>query len=1213
MSSSAEKRAPVQADKLLASLPTAFVYSVDEKITYANEGVKRLLGYEPEALVGRSIFDFIHELDERGLQERYWARHAGEPVPSRYELALLGAQGPVQVEIEVQSLGERAQIMLLRDVGDRMRDSQLVVDLSRISVELRRARTVREVFAAAGEGVARLGLQFAVLRIHDEVVQVEHVQTNPKLIELATKFLGSGARLRLPMNSLSRLPLVLQKRSSIYFDDIGFDVRRFVERAGLLSPEQVDTLMAEWPSGKGVLSPLFVEERPWGALCFFSDSLNSGDAAALSLFAAQVGSAVEVAQAMTRLERLNRNLTAVHAVSRVGGDLELERVVPELLRVAAQATDSHAAVLYLRDPHSSDLVAGGTWNWPGGALQEPFRRVEGGSFLLRDQRAGDPLTYRADALQEPFRPVLLDLGIRDVAFVPLRLEDSLIGMLKLARTSDRPYGPQALRAADVLASQISIKIENARLYSEARRHVRLLTGLFNVSRIGAEASEVGPLISRLLEQVVEVLDVDVATIHLLREGRLQLAGQCSQPGRSVLLDSEEIEDLAIDEQSLCGRAARERRTFTAGFFRQPELFSPVTRRIGVRHAVAVPLVGSDRLIGTFWVARLDEKPFDPQEVQILESCAANASVAIENARLVETERRRVSDLSLINELGDAYSKHLAMPDVLETGAGTLPRIADASRAFLLLFDPSRQILRLAASSQPLPEGTEIVLTRGRPSAAFAAVDSLKPVRIDDVETDPRIEPELGRRFGHKTVVAVPLVSAGEAIGAMVLGDTRPGRQFSQAEVDRAVAVGNQLAAAISNARLFEAERKRVQDLRLLLDVGRVITGSLDLDEILEGSVASFAGIADASHAFIWLLDPVNRVLRGAATSMVSHREDFRSTRMALEEPSAAAEAVRSRSVVRVCDAANSSTVNQVLRARYGQKSLLAVPLLLRDEPIGSIAIGDAERVRDWSEAEIERVTVMAGQVAVAVANARLFDDLRKSYDTLARTQQELVKRERLAALGELAAVVAHEVRNPLGVIFNSIGPIRKALQPGSNGGMLLDIVSEEADRLNRIVGDLLDFARPTDPSFLLESLEALVLGACDAVRPNADAVGVRLETELVQPIPMVRADARMLRQALVNLISNGTQAMPRGGRLLIRVAEEARGSRKGAQVDITDSGPGIPPDMAERIFQPFFTTKASGTGLGLAVVKRIIERHAGEIWLDSTPGKGSTFHIWLPA
>jgi signal transduction histidine kinase len=266
----------------------------------------------------------------------------------------------------------------------------------------------------------------------------------------------------------------------------------------------------------------------------------------------------------------------------------------------------------------------------------------------------------------------------------------------------------------------------------------------------------------------------------------------------------------------------------------------------------------------------------------------------------------------------------------------------------------------------------------------------------------------------------------------------------------------------------------------------------------------------------------------------------------------------------------------------------------------------------FSADEIRLLESCAAQVGTAIDHARLFEDLKISYDALALTQEELLKRERLAALGELSAVVAHEVRNPLGVIFNSLSSLKRVLHPRGDAATLLDIVGEEADRLNRIVGDLLDFARPREPSLQPEDIRAVLNSAVVAARPMAGASGIRLEVRVKEPLSKVPVDGSMLRQALLNLLINAIQAMPGGGTVSLQACEEREGSIAHARIDVVDSGPGVAPEIAQRIFQPFFTTKASGTGLGLAVVRRIIEAHRGEILLESAPGAGARFILRLP-
>ena len=274
---------------------------------------------------------------------------------------------------------------------------------------------------------------------------------------------------------------------------------------------------------------------------------------------------------------------------------------------------------------------------------------------------------------------------------------------------------------------------------------------------------------------------------------------------------------------------------------------------------------------------------------------------------------------------------------------------------------------------------------------------------------------------------------------------------------------------------------------------------------------------------------------------------------------------------------------------------------------------DRRRSRAFSAAEMERAQAVAGQLGLAVLSARLYEDLRGSYAELARAQQELVDRERLAALGELSASIAHEVRNPLGVIFNSVGSLRRLLKPQGDVALLLDIVGEEADRLNRMVGDLLDYSRPVRPALEPLPLQPLIEEALHSARqqigPAADGVKDALKVDA--GAGTLRADGRLLRQAFVNLFLNAYQAMPRSGTLAVRASRIQPQGVPLVAIAIQDTGIGVPVEARAKIFQPFFTTKAMGTGLGLAVVRRIVEGHGGTIELSSAEG-GAEFVLRLP-
>jgi len=204
--------------------------------------------------------------------------------------------------------------------------------------------------------------------------------------------------------------------------------------------------------------------------------------------------------------------------------------------------------------------------------------------------------------------------------------------------------------------------------------------------------------------------------------------------------------------------------------------------------------------------------------------------------------------------------------------------------------------------------------------------------------------------------------------------------------------------------------------------------------------------------------------------------------------------------------------------------------------------------------------------------------------------------------------VAHEIRNPLGVVFNAVGAIRQQAKTDARLVTLVGILEEEATRMNDIVGDLLDFARPVSPALRPERVEPIVLEAVDAALADVSAP-IEVERHVAQGLPAVPIDQRLLRQAILNVANNAVQALGQnGGKITVRMQ-----SVDGAvHIEIADTGPGIASEHQTRVFEPFFTTRPSGTGLGLTVVKRIVDVHHGETSLKTEPGKGTTFVIRLP-
>jgi signal transduction histidine kinase len=238
------------------------------------------------------------------------------------------------------------------------------------------------------------------------------------------------------------------------------------------------------------------------------------------------------------------------------------------------------------------------------------------------------------------------------------------------------------------------------------------------------------------------------------------------------------------------------------------------------------------------------------------------------------------------------------------------------------------------------------------------------------------------------------------------------------------------------------------------------------------------------------------------------------------------------------------------------------------------------------------------------------EELADSHAELRQIQDELTSKKQLAAVGELAAAIAHEVRNPLAVIVNAVAGLRRGNLREDARANLLDIVEEEAGRLNRLVGDLLRFARPVSVNRLPVSLVELANRARSTLREPYE---LSIETDGSPECETVWVDPNLFRLVIDNLISNARQAMRNGGTVKVRLRKDPNAKVPSVRLEIQDSGRGMGADVRRRATDPFFTTRPSGTGLGLPIVVRIIEAHGGTLSIESSEGSGTTVSVSVPS
>jgi signal transduction histidine kinase len=305
-----------------------------------------------------------------------------------------------------------------------------------------------------------------------------------------------------------------------------------------------------------------------------------------------------------------------------------------------------------------------------------------------------------------------------------------------------------------------------------------------------------------------------------------------------------------------------------------------------------------------------------------------------------------------------------------------------------------------------------------------------------------------------------------------------------------------------------------------------------------------------------------------------------------------------------------AAVGRLERARVA----LVVPLFLEGRLAAALLLGEKLSGEIYGGGEIELLEMLVGQTAIALKNSRLYEDLHAQMDELRRTQEQLVQSAKLAALGELAASVAHEINNPLMVILGSGGLLQRELPADSPQARKVTAIVDETNRAGKIVRDLLDFARRREPAREPVSLNELAERGLSLLEGRLTRGRVEVERVLDPALPAILGDRDQLTQVAVNLIGNAIDAMPEGGVLTLRSEVRLDDGVPWATLEVVDTGPGIEPGGLARIFEPFYTTKPEGhgTGLGLSVSLGIVRRHGGDLVAESKPGRGTTLRLKLP-
>ncbi|MBI5418522.1 MAG: GAF domain-containing protein [Deltaproteobacteria bacterium] len=778
-----------------------------------------------------------------------------------------------------------------------------------------------------------------------------------------------------------------------------------------------------------------------------------------------------------------------------------------------------------------------------------------------------------------------------------------------------------------------------------------------LSRV-VEISNSNILIENRLKYICDFLaretGVDCVSIHR-RESRsedlLPWISSCMQVDESALFDFR-----IRPGEGVAGKAAQKR----APVFCPDARSSPPPMKIShetrdYTSILSVPVMDDVYLYGVMNVSTVAPAEYPEETVQMFRVIATEVAGAIRNSRLYHDARKRVSELITLNEIGRAITSTFQVRDILAYVAKTTSRLLQADGCTVRLSAEGRGALKVMIDEGYARPGLRRELRAHGKLLANQIFREKRPLLINGPEDSPMYRAL--HRHGITSFFGLPIITKGKALGVISYYSSSPHTAFDMEVVNLMQTVCSQLANMIENSAMYreaqqlaQSNQVKLQQLSTLYNVAQALMSTVKTERLLHimlHSLTSPTGL-NFSRAILFLLSEDGCTLtarmgmgpkdrKDARRIVAAQREapeyagleadgekfrkflwpDVERLRIPLDNSSClVARAVLDKRPIRTATGCGATPKNGVPGFCGNHPNVFAVvPLVLKGEARGAIYVDNQFREREITDEDIQVLTMFASEACLALENAALYETLERALDTVRSTQDRLVQSEKLAALGEMAAKIAHEIKNPLTVIGGFAARMARMGEEEPDpqtSGRYLKIILKEVQRLERVIHQTLYFSREVVPALRRVNINDEVREVLAMFREDLDEARILTDLDLSTDAPVISADPDQLRQVLWNLVSNAIQAMEAGGKLTVATRPAMPEEGDGVVFLVGDTGGGIPHDVVHNIFNPFFTTKAKGTGLGLPIVHAIVEKHGGAIQLDNREGKGVTFSVFLP-
>ena len=952
--------------------------------------------------------------------------------------------------------------------------------------------------------------------------------------------------------------------------------------------------------------PVKVAARVLGVLVFSTSSpkvYTEDEIDFFTAFADRAALALEQARLYYQEQERRQQLEAVRAVcGEVTRELDLPTLLDLITRRAAELVGVQSGTVLLWDEQVQRLIPK-TWYGRGEWVKEFCPRLGQGIVgSVAQQREGMIVNdYRTSPYAHPL--FLQQLSLTAVLAEPLVYRDRLLGVITMSNEgTGRPFTEQDRQTVALFTAHAAIAIENARLYEAAQRE---LAQRRQAEEALQESEERYQRITRAVTDYIYTVRVEDGRPMETSHGPACVAvtGYTSADfGADPHLWLRMVED--SDRQAVVEQA---RRVLT-GESSQP-LEHRILRKDGVRR----------------WVRNTPVPHYD--SLGRLQSYDGLIQDITDRKHADEALQVRTQQLDAVRAISEEIAKELDLTTLLNLIVRRAKDLVEANTGTIHLWDEITQTLIPKAWFGFGAWRGDIHLRLGE-GVAGAVAQRREGLVVNDFRASPYALPIFLERTTYVAVLAEPLLYRERLVGVIAITRDKDMRPFTQEDRETLSLFAAQAAIAIENARLHTAALRRGAELEALLRAARSIMSGLDLQGILDRIVEEAVRSTGCSHVKLLLVDKEAGILRVGALLGTALPPDFQ---LPLRTSLSGLVVQTGQPVFRSDAARDPENVLADQDRETGVVTYLGLPVKGRKEILGVLTFNTKEP-HQYAPEELAYLTTLADHAAIAIENARLFEELNQSYESLQRAQEELIRSEKLRALGQMSAGIAHDLNNMLAAILGQVELLRlRVTDPEVQTG--LATLETAATDGAHVVRRLQDFARQRTHSALRPlDLSPVVAEALAITRPRWEdeaqrrGVAIAVQTHL-EDTPPILGHAPEIREVLTNLILNAVDAMPHGGTLSLATRSVAsiadQVSRSGSEPPAANSGPSIRNECIElsirdtgigmteavcrRVFEPFFTTKGGqGMGLGLSVAYGIMERHGGRIEVTSAPGQGTT-------